>query len=96
MNPVRWYLIASASFHCFLWSNSTPSRPRSYLAGSDTLDPQYLERPDDLTEQDRQRYFDPILLTDTAGQAADWLKPYAPQSVGTKAKSDAALTKCAV
>jgi len=37
------------------------------MAGSDTLDPQYFERPDDLTEQDRVTYFDPIYLTDPVG-----------------------------
>jgi hypothetical protein len=86
LNPIRWYVIASANFHCFLWSNGTPSRPRSYLAGSDTLDPQYFEWPEELTQQDRQRYFDPISLTDAAGGPADWLKPYVPPAVGPKTK----------
>ena len=76
LNPVRWYVIASANFHCFIWSRSTPARPRTYVAGSDTLDPQYFERPADLTEEDRVRYFDPVELTDAHGQAAEWLKPY--------------------
>lgn len=79
LNPIRWYIIASANLHSFVWSSGTPSRQRSYLAGTDTLDPQYFERPGDLTEDDRQRYFEPIQLTDAAGEAADWLKPYIPQ-----------------
>jgi radical SAM superfamily enzyme YgiQ (UPF0313 family) len=79
LNPVRWYFSASANLHCFLWSHGTPSQPRSYMAGSDTLDPQYFERPDDLTEQDRVTYFDPIYLTDAAGSASEWLKRYVPQ-----------------
>lgn len=81
-NPVRWYFTASANLHCFLWSRGTPSQPRSYMAGSDTLDPQYLERPADLTEQDRVTYFDPIYLTDAAGEPADWLKPYVTHGPG--------------
>jgi hypothetical protein len=80
LNPVRWYVIASANFHCFIWSNATPAQPRTYIAGSDTLDPQYFERPDDLSEQDRIRYFDPIALTDADGGPAEWLKPYIPSA----------------
>ncbi|KFC75672.1 Methyltransferase [Bosea sp. LC85] len=76
-NPMRWYIIASASFHCFTWSKSSPARPRTYLAGSDTLDPQYGEHPDDLTVEDRVRYFEPIALTDGDGKPSLWLIPYA-------------------
>ena len=49
------------------------------MAGSDTLDPQYFERPDDLTDQDRATYFEPIYLTDAAGGPCGWLKRYVPQ-----------------
>jgi len=76
LNPIRWYVISAANLHCFVWSRGTPSQPRSYLAGSDTLDPQYFERPDDLSEEDRRRYFDPIVLIDDRGAPAAWLKPY--------------------
>jgi hypothetical protein len=48
------------------------------VAGDDTLDPQYFERPHDLSEADRIRYFDPVQLTDAGGQAAEWLLPYVP------------------
>lgn len=84
LNPIRWYFSASANLHCFLWSRGTPSQPRSYMAGSDTLDPQYFERPDDLTEQDRVTYFDPIYLTDVAGGPAEWLKRRVPQGPGQR------------
>jgi hypothetical protein len=84
LNPMRWYIIASANFHCFIWSSATPSRARTYVAGDATLDPQYFERPDDLSEADRIRYFDPVTLTDARGQAADWLLPYIP-TVGAPA-----------
>ena len=76
LNPIRWYFMAVGTLHCFIWSRGTPSQQRSYLAGSDTLDPQYFERPDDLSDQDRDTYFDPIYLTDAAGGPSDWLKPY--------------------
>ena len=90
LNPIRWYVIAAANMHSFVWSRGTPSQTRSYLAGTDTLDPQYFERPDDLTEEDRQRYFEPIQLTDAAGQAAAWLKPYVPQSTPRRPERNAA------
>jgi hypothetical protein len=76
LNPVRWYFMAVGTLHCFIWSSETPSQPRSYLAGTDTLDPQYFERPADLSEEDRVTYFEPIYLTDGHGGPADWLKPY--------------------
>jgi hypothetical protein len=76
MNPIRWYFMAVGTLHCFIWSRGTPSQQRSYLAGSDTLDPQYFERPDDLSDKDRDTYFDPIYLTDATGGPSDWLKPY--------------------
>jgi hypothetical protein len=78
LNPIRWYVIASANFHCFIWSSETPSQARTYVAGDPTLDPQYFERPPDLSEADRIRYFDPVQLTDADGQAAEWLLPYVP------------------
>jgi hypothetical protein len=77
-NPIRWYIIASANFHCFIWSSETPSQARTYLAGDHTLDPQYFEYPDDLSAADRARYFEPIRLTDATGRAEEWLQPYIP------------------
>jgi radical SAM superfamily enzyme YgiQ (UPF0313 family) len=76
LNPIRWYFIVAANLHCFLWSRATTYVPRTYMAGSDTLDPQYWERPPDLSDEDRARYFDPIALTDSSGAPAGWLKPY--------------------
>ncbi len=74
LNPLRWLFMSRADLHCFVWSKSMPTKPRTYLAGKDALDPQYRERPGDLSETDRKRYFDPIVLTDAAGEPADWLK----------------------
>jgi pyruvate-formate lyase-activating enzyme len=76
LNPIRWYFIAAANFHCFLWSRAEVCASRTYLAGSETLDPQYFERPADLSDEDRERYFDPITLTDSAGAPAEWLRAY--------------------
>jgi Radical SAM superfamily len=79
INPIRWYFMSAANLHCFVWSRGTPSQARSYLAGSDTLDPQYFERPNDLSDHDCTTYFDPVYLTDANGEPLDWLKPYLPQ-----------------
>jgi hypothetical protein len=95
-NPIRWYVIANANLHCYVWSRATPSRPRTYLAGSDALDPQYQERPADLCEEDRRRYFDPIALTDAEGGAASWLQPYIPQTLPPKRTAAARTGRASV
>jgi radical SAM superfamily enzyme YgiQ (UPF0313 family) len=87
LDPVRWYVTAAANLHWFIWSSTSPSQPRTYLAGSEILDPQYFERPVDLTEEDYKRYFEPIALTDCKGQPAEWLKAYIPQISETKSRS---------
>lgn len=74
-NPIRWFYIAAANLHCFVWSRAETSAERTYFAGTDTLDPQYLERPADLSEKDRRRYFDPIVVTEADGALAGWLRP---------------------
>lgn len=78
LNPMRWYIIGGANFHCFIWSRATPDRARTYMAGTDVLDPQYGEQPADLSDADRVRYFDPVALTDATGAPAEWLAPYVP------------------
>lgn len=85
LNPVRLFYIAAANLHCFVWSRAEVSVERSYLAGSDALDPQYFERPADLSDADRRRYFDPIFVTGADGELAAWLRPArpAPDAAGT-------------
>jgi hypothetical protein len=83
LNPIRWYVMAATNFHCFLWSSPSPRQPRTYLAGSEVLDPQYSEYPD-ITQEDRVRYFEPVALTDAEGHAAEWLKPYVPVGAGAQ------------
>lgn len=78
-DPIHWYIIAAANLHCFVWSSTSPAKARTYLAGSELLDPQYEEVPADLEPADYKRYFEPIALTDASGGPADWLRPYVPQ-----------------
>ena len=75
-NPVRWYLIASANLHCFVWSKTSPAMGRTYRAGDNALDPQYFERPTDISAEDLARYFEPIALTDIHGRPTEWLAAY--------------------
>jgi hypothetical protein len=77
-NPIRWYVMAQADLHCFFWSRGSPALGRTYLAGSETLDPQYFEMPEDISEEDKRRYFEPVALTDDEGRPAPWLTPYIP------------------
>jgi hypothetical protein len=77
-DPFHWYIIAAANLHCFVWSGTSPAKARTYIAGTEVLDPQYDERPGDLSPEDYQRYFEPIALTNAAGGPLDWLKPYIP------------------
>ncbi len=79
-DPIHWYILAAANLHCFVWSSTSPAQQRTYLAGSELLDPQYQEFPPDLSREDYKRYFEPIALTDETGGPVDWLKPYVPQS----------------
>ena len=78
-DPIHWYIIAAANLHCFVWSSTSPAKARTYLAGSELLDPQYEEFPAGISREDYKRYFEPIALTDDSGGAADWLKPYVPR-----------------
>lgn len=77
-DPIHWYVIAAANLHCFVWSRTSPSLGRTYRAGDNALDPQYYERPQDLSDADRERYFEPIALTDELGRPVEWLEPYIP------------------
>lgn len=77
-NPVRWFVIASANLHCYLWSKGTPTAQRNYRAGTDVLDPQYSEYPADISPEDKALYFDPVVLIDADGKPADWLTPPTP------------------
>ncbi len=79
-DPIHWYILAAANLHCFVWSSTSPAQQRTYLAGSELLDPQYAEYPPDLSAEDYKHYFAPIALTDETGGPVDWLKPYVPQA----------------
>lgn len=75
--------LRSSSRRCGATANlalSGPAQSRTYLVGSELLDPQYHKYPADISREDFRHYFEPIALTDAAGGPADWLKPYVPQT----------------
>jgi hypothetical protein len=76
LNPVYWYVLAASSLHCFVWARAYPSRRKSYMAGEDVLDPQYEECPDEVASEDRERYFEPVALTDAEGKPVPWLRAH--------------------
>jgi hypothetical protein len=87
-DPVHWYIIAAANLHCFVWSSTSPAKTRTYLAGSELLDPQYEEFPADISREDYKHYFEPVALTDEFGGPADWLRPYVPRSSKQRARKE--------
>ena len=94
LNPIYWYVLAASSLHCFVWARAYPSRRRSYLAGEDVLDPQYIEHLGQITEEDRGRYFEPVALTDAHGRPMRWLQAYiAPGYLSPAAAADGELVK---
>jgi len=92
LNPVQWYLVWATNFRMFIWARSYPSPRQSYLAGEDILDPQYFEHPDDISDEDRRTYFEPISLSDDQGRLCEWLEPYANRrSAGRSSLETAAI-----
>jgi hypothetical protein len=79
IDPMHWYVAASANLHSYFWANSTPSARKTYLAGEDVLDPQYDEYPSDMETADWIKYFKPIQVTGPDGELAEWLAPFRPE-----------------
>ena len=79
-NPVLWAVVFSGTYR-MLWMRGPGSGPaRSFLAGQDPLDPQYGWMPADITDVDRERYFDPVYVTKPDGQLMDWVLAEMPVS----------------
>jgi hypothetical protein len=58
------------------------ARTETYIAGTERLDLGYELYPEDITPEDKARYFDPILVTDAEGHALAWLQQGAPAPRG--------------
>lgn len=89
-DPIHWWILAAANLHCFVWSSTSPAQQRTYLAGSELLDPQYEEYPNDISPHDYKQYFEPVALTDDHGGPVAWLKPYVPSAKRKRSRREGA------
>lgn len=81
LNPFFWHVFHSTNFRAVnLARDYQRGNERTYIAGSDILDPQYDEYPPSISEADLETYFSPIHVLDVNGRLADWLEPYVPES----------------
>lgn len=71
-HPVRMYMVYRTNTRPFRRHRTTTLR--NYIGGEDILDPQYLDLPDGISEEDRLKYFTPTKVTDENGQVASWLR----------------------
>lgn len=77
--PVTTYVFFHNRIRLYrLGRNHSTHRRRTYVGGSEILDPQYQSFPPDISPADKARYFDPILVTDGQGRASEWLEAYRP------------------
>jgi hypothetical protein len=72
-HPVMWYIVYRNNFRPFHQADNSINIERNFLGGIDILDPQYYDMPDDISEIDKERYFDPVMVTDQKGDILPWL-----------------------
>jgi hypothetical protein len=87
--PVSNYLFIENRLRLTRLGRKHSKMPRTYMGGSDILDPQYKDVPSDISPAERELYFDPILVTDEHGALAPWLVPYRPARGKRKAHQQA-------
>jgi radical SAM superfamily enzyme YgiQ (UPF0313 family) len=82
INPFLWQVFFKSNFRPYLIGRSYRLVDgRNYTGAEDILDPQYHEFPEDISEDDRHRYFEPIRVLESDGELAHWLRSYAPVQV---------------
>jgi hypothetical protein len=79
LHPFFWWVFLSTNFRAISLAKAYQrGDERTYIGGTDLLDPQYGEYPATISEEDYNTYFAPIQVLQEDGRIADWLKPYAP------------------
>ena len=74
-----YYLNYRNTFRIFhLIKKRSVTAGRNYIAGQDILDPQYGSAPADISAEDTERYFAPVMITDENGRLNEWLNAYRP------------------
>jgi len=95
LHPFFWHVFYATNFRATALAKAyRRGSERTYVAGTDILDPQYQEYDKSINEEDRLTYFDPINILDHKRDLAPWLKPYVPDKYrehlcGTETNSDA-------
>lgn len=81
-DPLQVLVHFMGSINHFITINIQLGRSkRNYIGGIDILDPQYKEYPKDITDNDFEKYFTPITITDKHGEPSSWLAPYLPFNI---------------
>lgn len=80
LHPFFWHVFYATNFRAVELARAYQrGSERTYVAGSDILDPQYREFPDPLSDEDYLTYFAPVRVLDSEGGIAPWLEPYVPE-----------------
>jgi radical SAM superfamily enzyme YgiQ (UPF0313 family) len=75
-HPLQWALVLGINFRPIILGRRHAGARRTYIGGADVLDPQYEYYPADISRDDYERYFSPVMVTDNNGALAPWLRPY--------------------
>lgn len=79
LHPFFWHVFYSTNFRAVELAKAYQrGKERSYIAGTDILDPQYSEYHSLMSDEDFKTYFAPTQVLDKNGEIAHWLRPYVP------------------
>ncbi|MEJ2058847.1 MAG: hypothetical protein P8X39_13540, partial [Desulfofustis sp.] len=85
LHPFFWHVFYATNFRAVRLARAYQrGSERSYIAGTDILDPQYQEYDNSIGDGDYQTYFTPIRVLDQNRRPAAWLKPYTPDRYQTR------------
>ncbi len=80
LHPFFWHVFYATNFRAAALARAYQrGAERSYIAGSDILDPQYREYDMSISDGDYETYFTPVRILDQNGSLAAWLTPYMPE-----------------
>jgi len=86
-HPFFWHVFYSTNFRAVQLAKAYQrGSERTYVAGSDILDPQYLEYDKSMSKDDYQRYFAPVKILNQNGGLEPWLESYIPDRYHTQVR----------
>ena len=84
-HPFFWHVFYSTNFRAVELAKAYQrGSERTYVAGTDILDPQYLEYDKSVSKDDYQRYLAPVKILNQYGDLEPWLKSYMPDRYRTQ------------